>query len=412
MTTPNQAQIQLLQQRPELASEFDAKFGAGASAHYLTPITTPDTVSEDSEEGARDLGDYIVDAAKGGVAGFVKGAENAGDLVAQGADAIGLPAGVRVDENGIELVSLEEMNAEGGDVAFGQTGEDDSFAPETETMAGAITEGVSQFMTGFVPGLSALKGAKVLQGAGLGAAAMRGAVAGAASDFTVFDAQEARLSNLVQEYPALQNPVTEYLAANEDDGEVEGRVKQVLEGLMAGSVVEGLMYGLRHIRKARKAAETGGKKAANEVIEEASQELAEESPRPVAQVDPQAPKAAPAPKLKVDTAKLAESFSKNTGAEFVGTSDAFNWSNINVEQDAAAVIEETAEALKQSGDWRKGQTFEEITAREAAILADTMGGKSEGLMSLGSPGSCRGRESSRQDEGRADAAGFSSQQDL
>ena len=36
--------------------------------------------------------------------------------------------------------------------------------------------------------------------------------------------------------PALKNPVTEYLAADGEDGEIEGRLKNVIEGLFIKQV--------------------------------------------------------------------------------------------------------------------------------------------------------------------------------
>ena len=57
---------------------------------------------------------------------------------------------------------------------------------------------------------------------------------GAAADFIAFDAQEQKLSNLIQQYPDLQNPISEYLAADPDDSEVIGRAKNAIEGAILG----------------------------------------------------------------------------------------------------------------------------------------------------------------------------------
>jgi len=55
-----------------------------------------------------------------------------------------------------------------------------------------------------------------------------------ATNFVAFDGQQERLSNLLKEIdnPALNNAVTQYLAADPDDSELEGRMKNVLEGVM------------------------------------------------------------------------------------------------------------------------------------------------------------------------------------
>ena len=90
---------------------------------------------------------------------------------------------------------------------------------ESETMAGSAVEGITQFAAGFIPGMWGLghlgKIGKVAQTADKFSKTTRtyAKIAGASAiaDATVFDAHEERLSNLIQEFPALQNPITEYL---------------------------------------------------------------------------------------------------------------------------------------------------------------------------------------------------------
>ena len=150
----------------------------------------------------------------------------------------------------------------------------------SKTLAGGLVQGVSQFMVGFVPGLGAAswagratglatKVSKMSQAASIAGKAKtakaitysaqfgRSTAAGAVADFAVFDAQEQRLSNLIQQFPALQNPVTEFLAADEDDTEVEGRLKNLLEGGILGAMSEPFIMGLRAMKNARKAKRAG-----------------------------------------------------------------------------------------------------------------------------------------------------------
>ena len=95
---------------------------------------------------------------------------------------------------------------------------DTRFLGTSKTMAGGAVEGISQFATGFVPlfGLAGRVGAASKAGSltqkALTTTAPKAAIAGAATDFTFFNGQEARLSNLIQQVPELQNPVTEFLA--------------------------------------------------------------------------------------------------------------------------------------------------------------------------------------------------------
>jgi len=123
-----------------------------------------------------------------------------------------------------------------------------------DSVTGGLIEGISQFMTGFVTGDKALKALKV-------GAKIRPFAAGAVADATVFDAHEARLSDLVQEYPELQNPVTEYIQSDPEDSVAEGKFKLALEGLLLGGVAEVLVQGVKAVRGWKnikeKAAEAG-----------------------------------------------------------------------------------------------------------------------------------------------------------
>jgi len=66
-----------------------------------------------------------------------------------------------------------------------------------------------------------------------------------ATDFAAFDGQEQRLANLLTESnnPAFNNAVTQYLAADPDDSELEGRLKNVIEGQLVGLGLAGLFKG-------------------------------------------------------------------------------------------------------------------------------------------------------------------------
>tara|TARA_R110000796_G_scaffold52252_1_gene123204 strand:+ start:1383 stop:4646 length:3264 start_codon:yes stop_codon:yes gene_type:complete len=114
---------------------------------------------------------------------------------------------------------------------------------DPKTVTGGLVKGVSQFLTGFLP---ALKGAKAI-----GLAKSAPYAAGFIADATVFDPHEARLSDLIQEYPALQNPVTEYLQADPTDSEIEGRFKGGIEGLGLGGLTDGLVKAVKVIKSGK-----------------------------------------------------------------------------------------------------------------------------------------------------------------
>lgn len=105
-----------------------------------------------------------------------------------------------------------------------------------------------QFATGFVPAARAIK---------VGNSLLKATTAGAVADFAAFDPHEERLANLVQSGPEwIQNPATDFLAAQEDDSQALGRFKNALEGVFLGGTIDLLAGGLRAL-KVRRAARNG-----------------------------------------------------------------------------------------------------------------------------------------------------------
>lgn len=143
-----------------------------------------------------------------------------------------------------------------------------------ETLAGNMTEGVSRFITGFY------SPSKILKGVGLAGGfiktGLRGVTAGAVSDLTVFDPNEGRLSDMLVEFdsPLLNNAVTQYLATDEDDTEMEGRLKNVLEGIVIGGPLEILM-GIKAFKKAKATQNISEKQKIYKEYGEAIKELKE-----------------------------------------------------------------------------------------------------------------------------------------
>jgi len=136
----------------------------------------------------------------------------------------------------------------------------------SKTIPGMAVESVSQFVTGWFPFLRATKGLAL---AGKGAKALRGIGTAAAADFTAFVGQENRLSNLIQQVPELQNPVTEFLAHDADEGEIEGRLKNVLEGLGLEALGFAFIRGLKAVKDGKaKFEETGSEDAVRNVVSE------------------------------------------------------------------------------------------------------------------------------------------------
>jgi hypothetical protein len=130
---------------------------------------------------------------------------------------------------------------------------------ENVTAFGKLARGVSQFAAGFVGAGKFLKAAKVMQGTGKAMSMARGMAQGSISDAVAFDGNDERLSNLIEEFPSLSNPITRYLEAKPSDSEAEGRFKNTLEGLALGGMTEAIFIGVRamkQLKHAKSASET------------------------------------------------------------------------------------------------------------------------------------------------------------
>ena len=121
--------------------------------------------------------------------------------------------------------------------------------------AGNIASGLAQFTTGFIPGLGAAsligKATKASKIFGVGEKTAKFAkevTAGAIADFAAFEGHTQRLSNLLADDVGLSNIVTEYLKADEDDSELEGRMKNALEGAGVGAAISGVLAGIKHLK--------------------------------------------------------------------------------------------------------------------------------------------------------------------
>ena len=235
-----------------IGAEFDAQLESGSALdeNILKDSEAP-TLGEPVTQTEEDLdvGDYAADVGLGigrGIIGFGQSLYDLADYVT---------ADILPDINMNDKLGLAE----------------------TKTFAGGLSEGITQFLAGFVPVAGALgKAAQIGKAAGslnkfgkfvaisknVGVKSKVSLnwkgdlIAGSVADFVSFDAQEERLSNLVEAHPDLSNPVTQFLAAGEDDNELLGRLKNSIEGVMTEigvSVVlkHGLLKSLDVLKKAR-----------------------------------------------------------------------------------------------------------------------------------------------------------------
>lgn len=235
--------------------------------------------------------------------------------------------------------------------------------PESNT--GRLIKGVTQFLVGFIGGGRVLRLFKPATGAGK---IVKGAGQGAIADATVFDPHEERLSNLVQEFPALANPVTELLAADPNDTEAEGRFKAAAEGIVPGALTDGLLLAIKAIRGARRVKET------NDAADAAKSESAEEGAEELTQRDLSLLGDPAKPLFRAGTDEQAEGFLNiKSGDRAVN----INLARLDTPDDVKEAIRETAKIFRSEIDEsRRGV----IRNRETARLADELGMTVEQLL--------------------------------
>lgn len=124
-----------------------------------------------------------------------------------------------------------------------------------DTLPGQLTGGLSQAMTGFIPAhktLTALEKATRLGELAASAPKIyefgKSILAGMVGDSISFDPYDGRLSNIIEEHPALHNPITDFLKAEPGDPEAEARLKNALEGALVGSAFDLIFAGIKGIK--------------------------------------------------------------------------------------------------------------------------------------------------------------------
>lgn len=127
-------------------------------------------------------------------------------------------------------------------------------APKPKEGLASFAYSTTEFLTGFIPALKAVRGisgAAALTKTGMIA---EGAAAGAAGAFFSLDPKEERLSNMLNDnLPEwAKNPVSEYLAADPTDTAIEGRFKNALENAAFGVVGDVALNGIFKAVKAAK----------------------------------------------------------------------------------------------------------------------------------------------------------------
>lgn len=299
------------------------------------------------------------------VGGITDAGREAGEALTSLFDFFHLPTTVQItNEQGeldFDLITGKELKERGGQFVA-----EAAKVGEPTSVSSGLVRGVSQFLTGFLPTVKALKLAPVVQKGLQVAPKVAGAVtamtAGAITDLAVFDPHEERFSDLVQKFPALQNPVTEFLQADVEDSEALGRFKNAIEGLGMGGITDGFIHATRGIKANRLR-----KLEAGEIADEKAliDTLADDAPAKVEKF---------VPFDQVDEAPLFKLGKKKAGEERALN---INTAKLETTDDVIELIEGVGKTF--SKDINKARR-EVITREQTEALADDLGMTVETLL--------------------------------
>lgn len=141
---------------------------------------------------------------------------------------------------------------------------------DPQGLLGNLVGGLSQFAIGFGIGGAALKATsrlgkyakmarvskaadKLITPTGWKSRMMSTGLKSAVADGLVFPGHGGRLADMMKDVPGVGDFVPEFLTSDEDDSELEARMKNVLEGAMLGTAIDGVMEVFGAVRRSYKA---------------------------------------------------------------------------------------------------------------------------------------------------------------
>lgn len=248
------------------------------------PPAAQSSPANPAQEPAKDPGflDYVTDIPKGAYNGVIGAVQETGQFAW---DVLGALPGRMQDDKMPGYETMEGLKA------------------TTTTGVGKLTESVAQLGTAIVGAGKFIKTAGWLKNA---SAVTRATTSGAIADAVAMDPLEARLSNVVESFPQLSNPITEALAASPDDNRWVGRLKNAAEGVVVGAAFDTLLGSIKWLRAKHK----GDSKGMAEAAEETEQAVTKASGDGPATIQEAGSKATPEP-----TTQPATSPDAPTGAE-------------------------------------------------------------------------------------------------
>lgn len=249
----------------------------------------------------------------------------------------------------------------------------------SESTVNSLAMGVSQMVTGLIGAGKIMGPIKVLQkmkNGGIAAKAGFEVLKGAAASTVVLDPHEERLSDIIEEFPSLQNPVTEYLAADPEDSTAEGRFKNAIESIG----VDLALVGAVKIVKLMRSGQTAAVKAEIKKLEGGQKATVQEVPPEVvpnaSRVDDAKGRMVEEPVIEASTAKPTDELPGKSADDMVEAATAplqtsTPYTPSAISDDAIAAI------LKGSAD--DDAVLRKFGSREAAAEAGQIMARTESL---------------------------------
>ena len=201
----------------------------------VKPVVVPKTFEEQRSNLFEQVTYTPIDMVKGAGRGVFKAVDNVISFSNDAVDWVNQSVIQPPADNMMKDIN-DPTNDQGTPFSFA------SLLDDPRTTPGKIAQGVTQYMAPLMA-LGPL-------GYGTG---VKGIVASGMLNAAVIDPNEERLSDLLMEYPMLQNPVMEYLASDSDDDELEGRFKTFLESVIVDSaLVKGFHLSLKIAKNTRR----------------------------------------------------------------------------------------------------------------------------------------------------------------
>ena len=251
---PSEAAVDWIKTYPSRVAEFDQKFGEGAAAKYagitaLEPEVTPqaNTEEEDGDGFLVDMGKGVVEGIVGAAREFgqtIQGMANSGPSTLDPYDPAHYGLDRKLTSNtGRDLTSMEVRDAAKEERRQQVASALESmtvFDKQRDTVAGSITQGMAQFLTGYFTG----GGPRTFLGA---------LAKGAIVDAAAFDPYEKNLSATLQDIEWAEPYVLDALATDPNDPEWENRLRNSLEGGVLGIGLEATLRLIKFVAVGRKA---------------------------------------------------------------------------------------------------------------------------------------------------------------